>query len=73
MSKIKALKIVNSALAIVFLILVLTALFFQSIPYSIYRVIHPYTGYVFTGLVILHIILNFGWIKNNVLKKKNKH
>lgn len=32
--------------------------------------LHEYNGFLFVLLVVVHIYFNWGWIKNNVLKKK---
>ncbi|MDP3386016.1 MAG: hypothetical protein Q8S24_02185 [Eubacteriales bacterium] len=69
MNKLQTLKTVNTVLAIAFLTLGLTAMLHNYIPYSIYRRIHPLAGYVFSALVVTHVILNYGWIKKNILKK----
>lgn len=69
MNKQKYLKPVNTILASMFFALVISAIFHDSIPYTIYRRIHPLFGYLFTASVISHVYLNFGWIKKNILKK----
>lgn len=69
MNKLKTLKTVNTILAIAFLTLGLTAMMHNYIPYSIYRRIHPLAGYTFSALAVTHVILNYGWIKKNILKK----
>ena len=74
MNRVKALKVVNMLLFLVFVGIAfsgLTAMLFPGlIPYSIFRVAHPFTGATFVTLVVIHIILNFNWIKANYLKKK---
>lgn len=74
MNRVKALKVVNLLLFFVFFgiaISGLTAMLFPGlIPYSTFRVAHPFTGTTFVALVIAHLILNFNWIKANYLKKK---
>ncbi|MBN2284834.1 MAG: hypothetical protein JXQ26_07350 [Tissierellales bacterium] len=69
MNKQKYLKPVNSILAISFLALILSALLHDSIPYNIYRNIHPLFGYILTTMVFVHVYLNFNWIKKNILSK----
>jgi hypothetical protein len=74
MNRVKALKVVNLLLFFVFLgiaISGLTAMLFPGlIPYSTFRVAHPFTGAAFVLLVVAHLVLNFNWIKANYLKKK---
>ncbi len=69
MKKLQTLKIVNTVLAIAFLTLGTTALLHDYIPYNTYRRIHPLAGYTLSALVVIHVILNYGWIKKNILKK----
>lgn len=74
MNKVKALRVVNVLLFLVFIgiaISGLTAFLFPGlIPYSTFRLAHPLTGIAFIALVIAHLVLNFNWIKANFLKKK---
>lgn len=69
MTKQNLLKIVNSIMALMFIGLVTTALLDDVIPYDIYVKVHPVFGYIFTGCVICHVILNWAWIKANIVKK----
>jgi hypothetical protein len=35
-------------------------------------IIHTYNGYIFIGLLTIHIFLNWNWIKANIFKIKKK-
>ena len=74
MNRVKALRITNVLLFLVFVgiaISGLTAMLFPGlIPYSTFRVAHPLTGATLVALVMVHLFLNFNWIKANYLKKK---
>ncbi len=70
MQRQKWLKMINSALPIMLIWLVATALLRKSIPHEIHEVIHGFTGFAMTGLILFHVYLNFGWIKSNYLKKR---
>jgi hypothetical protein len=76
MTKAAALKIVNPILAGVALIQVVTAVLFtffsESIPYGQMRMIHLIIGYVLFGIIILHLYLNWTWIKSTFFKKRSK-
>lgn len=37
-----------------------------------FEIIHESAGYVFVGLIFLHLILNFSWLKSNYFKKQSK-
>lgn len=69
MNKGKMLKIINPLLSIVFFCLAGTGLFQSIIPYEVFHTVHGKLGYAFVILAIIHIYLNWNWIKN-LMKKK---
>jgi hypothetical protein len=76
--KSKLLKFLNPVLFIVFLIQFVSISLMKmeefgllSSPLWVFDV-HNINGAVFSGLVILHIILNWGWIKSTILGIKPK-
>lgn len=69
MKKSTALKIVNVALFINIVLLGFSGLFHASIPYETYSAVHPVFGYILCGLAVLHLILNWTWIKGVLFKK----
>lgn len=75
MKKIVFLKGINLLLIFDFLLLFISILFYKVIPgdlngSEIMSEMHETTGMIFFLLAILHVILNFGWIKANYLKRK---
>jgi hypothetical protein len=70
MNKQKALKIINVLLILDFLGLVSTAVLDDVIPRELFEKIHPSLGLTLVVLVIIHIILNFTWIKATYFKTK---
>lgn len=66
-----ALKIVNPLLFISLLIQAITIIITKTsfVTDSILK-LHEFNGYVFFGLFLIHIYLNFAWIKTNILNKK---
>lgn len=74
MNRIKALRILNILLFIVFVFLgssgILYWLGWLDIPYATFSLVHPLTGTILVILVILHLILNYNWIRANYLKKR---
>ena len=66
MNKLKALKPVNCIMILDFICLIVTALSDDVIPHDVYRVLHPVFGYVFLACVVIHVFLNWGWIRTNV-------
>lgn len=75
MKKQKALKIVNIFLVLAFLVTALSLVFYKMIPSAIqgeeflYEM-HELAGTIFILVGIIHLILNFGWIKSMYFKKK---
>jgi hypothetical protein len=70
MNKQKALKIINVLLILDFFGLVSTAVLDDVIPRELFEKIHPSFGFTLVVLVIIHIILNFTWIKTTYFKTK---
>lgn len=64
-----ALKIVNPLLGLVFITQVATGLLSSKIPYEVFRPLHKYCGWALTLLVVIHVVLNWSWIKNSLLRK----
>jgi hypothetical protein len=69
MKKSTLMKTVNLFVAVLFIIQAGTGMGRSVLPDSIFS-IHGYTGFVFIVFVILHIILNWTWIRSNFLKNK---
>lgn len=72
MNKQKILKILNILLLLSFIIQTLNAILIDYIGREIFHKIHPINGFIMIFLAIIHIILNWGWIKNSYLKMKKK-
>ena len=73
MNKMKLLRIVNLLMALQFVIQVFSviALNFLSavIPAEKADKMHAAGGFVLIGLIIIHIFLNWNWIRTNYFKK----
>lgn len=75
MKKQKALKVVNIFLVLAFLITALSLIFYKMIPSAIqgeeylYEM-HELAGTIFIIVGLIHLILNFSWIKSMYFKKK---
>jgi hypothetical protein len=62
------LKIVNPLLGVLFINQVLMGLLYDILPRKMFEFFHGGGGIVFAVLAILHIILNWSWIKVNFLQ-----
>lgn len=63
------LKILNPALVVLFINQVLLGLLNDILPHKLFEVLHGGGGMVFAVLVLLHLMLNWGWVKANFFQK----
>jgi hypothetical protein len=63
------LKILNPILGVLFLNQVLTGIFNESLSPEAFEFLHEGGGYVFAGAAVLHLILNWNWVKANFFKR----
>ncbi|HRY84368.1 MAG TPA: DUF4405 domain-containing protein [Candidatus Cloacimonadota bacterium] len=70
--KIKALKIVNPILALVFILIIVSLVWLKINGSETAAEMHELCGQIFGILAIVHIYLNWAWIKLNIFKIKNK-
>ena len=67
MKKSTLLKIVNLFVAILFIVQAGTGMGHSVLPDQVFA-IHGYTGFAFAIFVVLHIVLNWAWIRSNFFK-----
>jgi hypothetical protein len=72
MKRQKWLQITNPILFILILWMVISGTFHSQIPYEVFEKAHPFAGYALFLLIILHLVLNWNWVKMNYFKKKPK-
>jgi hypothetical protein len=75
MNKAVLLKIVNPVMGTLFLTQAFSGMFHglvQGWSYEVWSFVHGTGGFVFVFFVVSHIILNWSWIKNTFLRKKNR-
>ena len=63
------LKILNPILAILLLNQILTGILHDAIPKEVYEFFHEGGGISLTLAAVLHVILNWNWVKANFYKK----
>ena len=63
------LKILNPILAVVLLIQIITGLLHGIFTRDMFETIHGSGAGILLACVILHLFLNWGWVKANFLKK----
>jgi hypothetical protein len=75
MNKKNALIVVNICLAITFFMTasggVITTFFPGAIPYDKFVMLHPKIGIALVIFAILHVVLNWNWIKVTFFSKRN--
>jgi len=67
MSKIAALRILNPAMAVLIVVQAVSGLLPSLIPYEVHRTV----GIALVPCVGLHLYLNWGWVRVNILKRRN--
>jgi Domain of unknown function (DUF4405) len=74
LTKVVVLKITNPVLAVAAAAQAVTgmmmSLFSESIPFGLVRQLHLYTGYILIALIIIHMVLNWTWVKSTFFRKK---
>lgn len=70
MTKNTALKILNPVLVILLISQILTGLFGLKLSPEAFEIFHRKAALVLAGLVVLHLVLNFNWIKANYFKSR---
>lgn len=66
------LKILNPILAILFLNQILTGILHGVIPKQAYEFLHEGGGVSFAIVAVLHVILNWNWVKINFFRRNPK-
>ena len=69
MAKSTWLKIVNPVLLLTFLVQALSGLFYRLVPYEVFAPIHRVNGYLLVACALLHIYLNWDWVKRVLLRR----
>ncbi|MDD5223009.1 MAG: DUF4405 domain-containing protein [bacterium] len=72
MKKVKALKIVNLLLFLAFIFQALTGIGQIIIDADLLPLIHKLGGVLLLIFAVIHLILNWGWVKANFLKANNE-
>ena len=63
------LKILNPILGVLLVNQILTGLFSDNLPPKAFEILHGGGGMVFTIAAILHVILNWNWVKANFFRR----
>jgi hypothetical protein len=69
MNKTKALKLLNPILGVLVLNQLLVGLLHDALPREVFEVMHEGGGILLVLGVLLHLILNWNWVRANFLKK----
>lgn len=72
MNKNSLLKIVNPIMGLLFIAQILSGLFHRYIPHELFELVHEKGGVLLALLVVIHVALNWGWIRANFLKRKQR-
>jgi hypothetical protein len=69
MKKNTALKILNLILVVLVVNQAVTVLFLDELPARAFQIFHKGGGAILLGLIAVHFILNFNWVKANYFPK----
>jgi hypothetical protein len=69
MKKNTALKIINPILLVLIISQTVTGLLHLKLSPETFETIHEGGGFILVGLVVVHLILNFNWIKASYFRK----
>jgi hypothetical protein len=69
MKKNTALKILNLILVVLVVNQAVTVLFLDELPARAFQIFHKGGGAILLGLITIHFILNFNWVKANYFPK----
>ncbi|HOK09423.1 MAG TPA: hypothetical protein PLT82_07505 [Candidatus Hydrogenedens sp.] len=69
MSKATMLKVINPILLLLFINQASTGLFHHSLSHKMFEVLHEGGGIVLIIVSLLHLILNWGWVRSTFLKR----
>ncbi len=61
------LKLTNAVLLLIALFQVVTGVIQSQVFYGPVAEFHEINGFVLAGLVVVHLALNWGWVKSNLL------
>lgn len=64
------LKILNPLLGILFVNQMLTGIFNEALPHEAFEIMHEGCGFVLAVVALLHVILNWNWVKANFKKSR---
>lgn len=70
MSKNKALKIINAVLLLLVINQVVTGMLSRKLPHEVFEWGHKGAAFVLLILAVLHLIMNWNWVKANYFRKK---
>lgn len=70
MGKAAALKVVNPVLGVLLVSQLVTGLVGDSLPHEVFEVLHEGGGIALVAMAVLHVILNWSWVRANYLRRK---
>ena len=73
MTKQTALKIVNPLLGLLIINQALTGIFHLYLSNRAFTILHEWGGYVLVTMVIVHVVLNWGWVRAQFLRRRKSH
>ena len=70
MTKVSVLKVVNPSLGLLLINQAVSGILHSRLPSEVFEIMHGAGGLVLVAVAVLHVILNWSWIKANFFRKK---
>lgn len=66
------LKIINPILGVLLVNQILSGFLYDVLPHEAFEIMHEDGGIAFTIVAVLHLILNWNWVKKTFFKSRSK-
>ena len=69
MKRNSALKILNPILVVLLANQIVVGLLHKSLPHEAFEILHQGGGILFASVALVHVILNWNWVRANFIKR----
>jgi hypothetical protein len=70
MSKGQSLRVVNAVLAVLIVTQAASGLMADEMSHEAFEAVHVGGGFLMVGCAIIHLLMNWGWVKANYFKRQ---
>jgi hypothetical protein len=69
MNRLTLMKALNPVLAFLVTSQIVTGASNRHIPHHVFKIVHESAGFLIGGAIALHVVLNWNWVKVNLLRR----